>query len=98
VQAFFNALPDDEFLELLEITLDGIGIDYNGVGCVLPGEDDESAPESGVLFYVADEEAWLPNTKVITYLKLAVDAYIKTHPQDKLRADRLIARAYRVFV
>ncbi|WP_443747385.1 ribonuclease toxin immunity protein CdiI [Asticcacaulis solisilvae] len=97
VQAFFNALPDDRFLHLLDGMLDGIGIDYNGVGCVLPGEDDESAPENGILFYVGSEEKWLPDERVLKHFDAAVEAYLATHPQDKERGTSLLQKAARIW-
>lgn len=97
VQAFFNALPDDRFLSLLRGMLDGIGIEYNGVGCVLPGEDDESAPDTGVLFYAGEEEKWLPNSQVAVHFGEAIAAFAKTHAADRAQANTLLDRALVVF-
>lgn len=97
VQAFFNALPDDKFLLLLQGVLNGVGVDYNGVGCVLPGEDDDSAPETGVLFYVGEEEKWLPNDQVAAHLEEAVAAFLTTHPEDREQADTLLSEARDAF-
>ena len=97
VQAFFNALPDDKFLSLLRGMLSGVGVDYNGVGCVLPGEDDGSAPETGVLFYVGEEEKWLPNARVAAHFEEAIAAFLTTHPGDREQADALLSQAQAVF-
>ena len=97
VQAFFNALPDDKFLPLLQGMLNGVGVDYNGVGCVLPGEDDSSAPDTGVLFYVGEEEKWLPNDQVAAHIKEAVAAFLTTHPQEREQAEALLSEAQVAF-
>lgn len=97
VQAFFNALPDDKFLSLLQGMLNGIGVDYNGVGCVLPGEDDASAPATGVLFYVGEEEKWLPNDQVAVHFGKAIAAFAETHSAYRAQADALLDHALVVF-
>ena len=97
VQAFFNALPDDEFLHVLRKMLNGVSIGYNAVGCELPDEDDPSAPKTGILFYVGQEEKWLPNDEVMLHLQEAIAAYLTTHPWDSAQADVLLSDAKAVF-
>lgn len=92
VQAYFNALPDDIFLRALEDLASGVGADYNGVGYVLPSEDDESAPLNGVLFYVPGEEITISNAEMMCHLKEALAAYTSTHPTDRDAAETLYGR------
>jgi hypothetical protein len=88
VQAFLNVLPDDRFLALLEGMYHGVGVDYNGIGCLVPGEED--GPETGILFYVADEELWLSDEQVAMHVRTAVQAYVSCHPDDAGRAQALL--------
>ncbi len=96
VQAFFNALPDDRFLSLMQGMLDGISVGYNSVGCVLPDEDDDT-PDTGVLFYVGEEEKWLPNDQVAVYFRKALAAFAKNNPEDRAKVNDLLSQALVVF-
>jgi hypothetical protein len=89
VQAFFNAIPDVEFMKVLGLLAGGAGVDYNGVGYVLPGEDDESAPASGALFYVGTESVEVSNDDLLKYVQMSLDAYVASRPLDRSAAEAL---------
>ena len=94
VQAYFNALPDDLFLRCLGYLAEGIGVEYNGVGCFPEGEY-EDAPESGVLFFLPFEEVTISSQETLQFLRQALDAYVALHAEDRVTADDLYQRVAR---
>jgi hypothetical protein len=91
VQAYFNALPDDIFLQCLGYLAEGIGYEYNGVGCYPAGEY-EGAPETGVLFFIPFEEVTISSAETLQHLRQALDAHVKSNIRDRGAADELYQR------
>lgn len=91
VEAFFNVLPDGRFLSIIEHLASGTGVDYNGVGCFLPGDDGE-APETGAEFYVLDKEVRITDTELHIYVTHAMQAYLSDHEEDRVAGEALLKR------
>jgi len=98
-QAYFNVAPDDMFLTIMNGLSLGWGTDYNGVGCVLPGDVDRDPPDSGGVFYIgSQEEIWLSDPAIYELMTTAITVYLESNPDKKETAEPILARAAEHFV
>lgn len=93
VQAFFNAIRDDEFVVRVEELLRNIGHGYDGgVCCTFPEElDPGEEPFEGVEFSVGYEDVIIPRADFRHYLQLACYAYLESRPEDRQQLENLLA-------
>ncbi len=93
VQAFLNAIPDEQFSKTLENIAKGIGATFNDVDCSFPEDiDPNDEPFEGVSFSIFDEEVIISLEEFLIYLHQATDQYIAQHPSERDDIIRLVNR------
>lgn len=81
VQAFFNVIPDREFVGVLEAFSRGVGAGFNDVFCEFPGQDGSSDEvEGGVEFAIKEEVIVVGYDVFVSVLGQACDAFLKNNP------------------
>jgi hypothetical protein len=81
VQAFFNAMSEDSFIQTLEAFSNGVGASFNDCHCEFPGDlgpDDD--PIAGVQFALHDQEIVISNSEFLKYLTLTCKSYASERP------------------
>ncbi|MEC3605680.1 ribonuclease toxin immunity protein CdiI [Bacillus glycinifermentans] len=100
VKAFFNAISDSYFIEVIESMSQGIGYGINDADCTFPGDLDPGEEIfEGVEFSLLDEEVIVDYSTFFYYLKIACDSYISDFPQYKGKIEsflKVIAQKYNV--
>ena len=83
VQAFFNALSNEDFVRIVSSLSTGVGAVVNEVSCLFPGDlDPTDEPFSGVEFSCGPDEIRLSRPEAAKYLKMAVEAHLLENPPD----------------
>ncbi|WP_094605341.1 hypothetical protein SPSIL_002560 [Sporomusa silvacetica DSM 10669] len=93
ITAFFNAIPDRDYLETIERMSMGFGTAYNEVNCQFPGDlDPWENTFDGIMFSVFDEEVIADYPTTYRFLKEASKSYSEDNPQDFDKINLLIKR------
>lgn len=91
VQCFFNAVYDDQFVEVIGRLLRGIGHGSNEAHCTFPDDlDPGEEPFEGVMFSIFEEVVVLKHEEFLNYLREACRSYLATHPDDDDEINRLL--------
>ncbi len=98
--AFFNTVGDGSFVDLVDSLTRGTRASYNSVHCFFPSDLDEyevaklggKVPDGIEFSFDWGEEVYVDVPTFRHYLKLACEAYVREHPEDKTTIDELLAR------
>lgn len=84
VMAFFNSVPDSNFMRVLEQMSIGIGTGINEADCSFSGDVEEDEEKfDGVRFSVYEEEVILNYEIFYYYLNLACRNYVDVFPNER---------------
>lgn len=84
VQAFFNALWDDNFIEVMRRLLCGIGGSMNDAYCRFSSDlDPWEEPFEGVRFSLYEDEVIITAAELKSYIEQACVAYLSTYPEQQ---------------
>ena len=84
VQYFFNSIPYDLFMQIMESFSKGIGAGFESCSCDFPGDLDAwEEPINGIMFTLGDEEVIIPYDKFLEILELSVNTFIESHENKK---------------
>lgn len=98
VQAFFNAIWSTLFVEIIDEISQRQSQTINECGVFFPEDADKDEESySGAKFFVNDEEVIISNQEFILYTKMACDAHLQRHPEDKDRIAEILECAKRNF-
>lgn len=93
VQAFFNAVDDDSFLDMVGCLSNGVGFSVNDVDCSFPSDlDPDEQVFEGVRFSIASDDVVVSRKNCLSYLKSACAHYLSRHPIRKLEVTELLSR------
>lgn len=93
VIAFFNAIPDYEFIGMLEYMLKGIGYTFNEVHCEFPGDlDPGDKMFEGIRFTVLNDEIVIDYQTLYHFIELSCKAYIEDNYVDMAKIDKILCR------
>ena len=84
VQAFFNVISDDSFVNTLKAFSNGVGANFNDTHCEFPGDIDfDDEPFDGVRFALFDDEVILTYQAFLNVLQTTCKSYIDDNPKDQ---------------
>jgi hypothetical protein len=84
VIAFFNAIPNSNFLDVMEQLSLGIGRGINDTVCTFPEElDPDEETFEGIMFSLYDEEVIIKHQTFLYYLQMACAVYLEDCPDKK---------------
>lgn len=84
VKAFFNAISNAKFIDVVKYMSLGIGYGINDTVCTFPGDLDPSDEIfEGVEFSLINEAIVVEYRTFYHYLKLACQEYLRDFPQEK---------------
>lgn len=89
VKAFFNAIPKEDFIEILKHFSDGISRSYNEIYCI---DREPGSIANGISFGVTHEEITLSNKDFLAYLEKACADYLQEMPQERMVVHGLLAK------
>jgi hypothetical protein len=93
VQAFFNAVSDNSFVDAVDCLTKGIGYSMNDAHCTFPTDlDADEKPFHGVRFSLFEQSATITREQLRCFVKLACDKYVEKHPQHKDRLAGFLVR------
>lgn len=93
VQAFFNAVGNGSFVQMVDCLTRGIGFTSDEAQCMFPCDlEPGDAPFEGVRFSIFEDEVVLPVASMRTYLRDACESYLESHPSERPRLEPLLAR------
>ncbi|WP_042473908.1 ribonuclease toxin immunity protein CdiI [Bacillus ndiopicus] len=82
--SFFNAIPESDFLEIIEQFSLDIGRGINDAVCIFPTDLDPGEELfEGVMFSLYDEEVIVDNETFLYYLEKACQVYLEDYPDKK---------------
>lgn len=81
VRAFFGAIPQGDFLNLLRRFSQGIGCSYNVVYCAFSSAKEDGSL-AGTTFGALEESTTLSNADFLNYLEKVCAAYLSNNPED----------------
>lgn len=91
VQAFFNAISEDRFIQTLEAFSKGVGASFNDCHCEFPGDlDPEDNPIEGVQFALYDQEIVITNAEFLKYLITVCDSFVGERPDLEADVNRVL--------
>lgn len=92
VQAFFNAIGDSSFIDIIKYLIDRIDVEVDGVHCEFP-ENIEIGEEDfvGVQFTLIDEEITVEEQVFRKFLQLACEYHVNAYPIDELAILHLLS-------
>lgn len=83
MQAFFNAIPDDDFVPAMAAVISGVGRGFNDTGCLFPEDlDPGDEPFEGVQFYVLKEDLTVSRRDCAKYMRMAIESQLAARPTD----------------
>ena len=92
VQAFFNAVPDEDFVITIERLCAGRGAAFNVASCIFPDPDAlESEQFEGVMFSLDEEECIVTEAQFFQVLRDVVDSQTSRVPAQALALERALA-------
>lgn len=93
VITFFNAIPNSDFLEVIEQFSLGIGRGINNTICTFPEDlDPDEGSFEGVMFSIDDEEIVVDREVFLYYLEKACLVYLEDYPDKKSIIDTYFDR------
>lgn len=98
VQILLNAIPDSDFVRYVDAMTKGAGLGIQGItGIMFPSNLDEYEVYNGlgfdgVQFSFYEEEVTVDVPTFRKYLKMACDAYLTEHPEDRAQIEQYLAR------
>lgn len=100
VEEFFNAVSDSDFVKDVDRLTRGEGMCIDVVCCHFPSGMDEyelvvergGKPLTGIEFSLYEDEIVIDVPTFRYYLKLACNAYVREHPEDRAKIEELLAR------
>jgi len=93
VIAFFNAIPNSNFLNVMEQFSLGVGVGINATVCNFPEDlDPDEEAFDGVMFSLHDEEVVVDNGTFLYYLEKACLVYLEDYPDKKSVIDTYFDR------
>lgn len=91
VQAFFNAVPDDSFVEAVEALVRGVGWSIDACHCEFPADRDlDQAPFRGIRFVVHDEVVLLEHELLPEILERVCRVQKDRRPEQTLSLERAL--------
>ena len=92
MQAFFNAIPDEDFVRIIRDMVYGIGCGFDGVVCSFPSDlDPGDEVFVGAEFYVYNTECVIvDNETLLIHIRRAIDRHVKAFPDDGFILDRIL--------
>jgi hypothetical protein len=91
VQAFFNAIPDDSFLKVIESFSKNVGASFNDCYCEFLGDlDSEDIPIDGIQFSLYEQEVVISKINFLSYLTRVCDIFLHDNPNKKENIERLL--------
>jgi hypothetical protein len=82
--AFFNAIPDHDYIDVLEQLSLGVGGGYNDVVCLFPEDLDPGEEKfEGVMFSLFNEEVIVDYQTFYYYLRMASMVYLEDNFSNK---------------
>ncbi|MCM3025303.1 ribonuclease toxin immunity protein CdiI [Bacillus safensis] len=95
VVAFFNAITDDSFVNVVQHLSTGVGYGINDVDCTFPNDlEPDEEPFHGVLFALHDDEVIVDYQTFYYYLEQACNTYITEYPQDKKTISEVLRKVF----
>lgn len=93
VQAFFNAIPDDLFWQVVQSLLQGVGYSINDCHCEFPGDLDfcEDTFE-GVRFSLYEDAVILDETELRRTLRVVCEEHVRRHPDNGHLLEELLGK------
>lgn len=93
VQAFFNAISDHSFLQVIDCLSKGVSYGINDCHCSFsadlePGDD----PFEGVCFELFNEEVVLSNEELFEFVKLVCADFVKQYPDQRADIENSLVR------
>lgn len=92
MEAFFNAIPSDEFVSVIRNLIHGTGHGYDDVVCTFPTDLDPAEETfEGAEFWVYSNAAIVvDNPTLLAYIRLASNRHIRSFPEDRLILDQIL--------
>lgn len=92
VQAFFNAIGNDSFLEMVRCLARGVGFSCDEVDCSFASDlDPGETPFEGVRFSLFEESVIVSRSLCWSYLNAASAAYLSKYPEHQAELLKLLA-------
>src|SRR4051812_2518787 len=93
IQAFFNAIGDSSFIEMVDYLTRRVGYSINVAHVRFPTDlDPDEEPFEGVRFSIYEDNIVIPISKLKEILQQLVLDFERSHPDSKDELARLIAR------
>jgi hypothetical protein len=100
VQAFFNEISYPNFVDIVDYLTRGVGCELNVADCTFPSHMDDyeryverqGKPLEGIEFALFDDVVVVDIPTFRHFLKMACDAHVKRHPEDRAKIEELLAR------
>ena len=93
IMAFFNAIPNVDFLDVIKQFSFGIGGGFNDAVCTFPGDlDSDETSFDGIMFSLHDEEIIVDNETFLYYLKKACLVFVEDFPNGKSLIDTFLKK------
>lgn len=96
IAVFFDAIPDEKFVDCIEGLTKGHGAFFNYGGCMFPADLDEymishdEGFENGVQFIDIDDELTVDMRTFRKYLEMACEGYWQERPEKKETLQRIL--------
>lgn len=91
VQAFFNAVGDTSFIQMVGYLTQGIGYSSNEAHCTFPSDlDPGDNPFEGVQFSIFEEQVTINLSDLFHYLSTACNVYARSHPTHRQELDQYL--------
>ena len=96
-QAFFNAIPDGEFVRVLRNLSENVSVGWNGVVCDLPDDDPESPKPGTVRFLIPGETIDVKNSEFVALVHIAILSFVRSNPDQRTAAEKVMDEIIRNF-
>ncbi len=92
MEAFFNAIPSDEFVSVIRNLVHGIGHGFDDVVCTFPNDlDPDEETFEGVEFWVyCNATLVVDHPTLLTYIRLASERHVRSFPEDRFILNRIL--------
>src|SRR5699024_3608731 len=85
IMAFFNAIPNVDFLDVIKQFSFGIGGGFTDAVCTFPGDlDSDETSFDGVMFSLHDEEIIVDNETFLYYLEKACLVFVEDFQMERV--------------
>jgi hypothetical protein len=93
VQAFFNAVSDSSFVQVVDHLTKGIGYSAEDAHCRFPADlDSGEEPFDGVRFSLFEDSVVIGMPQLHHFLTIVSNRYAESHPEDKEALNQLLQR------